>query len=191
VHVLCVHHAGKSDREDGDSILGSTAILAAVDTAFILKRSERYRTMMSMQRYGEDLPETVLRFDPTTRTVSLGESREAEEEKRMAEAIVEFLDTKQAPAEESEIQDEVEGRKAVKVRALRRLLEEEKVYRQRKNPDLNNRRGNPYLYTLSLHWFIGSHPSQENVTGSHDSAKNEEPATDEEAALQERYEDEL
>ena len=83
-HVLCVHHAGKSEREGGDSILGSTAIFAAVDTALMMKRTERYRTVSSVQRYGEDLPETVLRFDSATRMVSLGESKEQEEEKRIA-----------------------------------------------------------------------------------------------------------
>jgi hypothetical protein len=46
-HVLCVHHAGKGEREGGDSILGSTAIFAAVDTALLMKRSERYRTWLT------------------------------------------------------------------------------------------------------------------------------------------------
>src|SRR5262249_31900266 len=134
-HILCVHHAGKGDREGGDSILGSTAIFGSVDTTLILKRSERYRTISSIQRYGEDLPETVLHFDSTTRIVSLGASKEQEEELRQGEAITEFLRAKQSPAEEREIQAEVEGRKAVKVRALRRLVEEGQVYRQKKFPD--------------------------------------------------------
>jgi len=128
-----------------------------------MKRSERYRTISSVQRYGEDLSETVLRFDPITRTVNLGESKEQEEEKRIGEAIIEFLEAKQAPVEERDIQEEIEGRKAVKVHALRSLLESGKIYRQRKNPDLNNRRGNPYLYALSLHWFIGSQDTIGNL----------------------------
>jgi predicted ATP-dependent serine protease len=156
-HVLCVHHAGKGKREGGDSILGSTAIFAAVDTALLMKRTERYRTISSQQRYGEDLPETVLHFDSRTRTVSLGASKEHEEEKRLADAIVEFLRAKQAPAEEWEIQAEVEGRKAVQVRALRWLVEEEKVYRQRKDPNNANNRGNPFLYALDRHSFTSSH----------------------------------
>jgi predicted ATP-dependent serine protease len=207
VHVLCVHHAGKMERDGGDSILGSTALFAAVDTALMMKRSERYRTIASVQRYGEDLPETVLRFDSATRTVTLGESKEKEEEQRISEAIVEFLEAKQAPTEERDIQEEIEGRKAVKVHALRSLLESGKIYRQRKNPDLNNRRGNPYLYALDVHWFIssqyisgnlgtnekkadlspqetsdfiGSRPSaepQKNFIGSRDSAKTPEPTS--------------
>src|SRR5262249_56000344 len=86
-HVLCVHHAGKGEREGGDSILGSTAIFAAVDTALMMKRSDRYRTVTSQQRYGDDLPETVLHFDPATKTTSLGESKHQEEVTRMKPPI--------------------------------------------------------------------------------------------------------
>lgn len=156
VHVVCVHHAGKSDREGGDAILGSTAIFAAVDTALIMKRSERYRTISSQQRYGEDLPESVLRFDPATRIISLGESKEAEEEKHIADAIVGVLESKQTPMEERDIQDEVEGRKATKVSALRRLFDEGKIYRQKKFPEKEGTRGNPYLYALDQCWFARS-----------------------------------
>jgi hypothetical protein len=155
-HVLCVHHMGKGEREGGDSILGSTAIFAAVDTALMMKRSERYRTISSQQRYGEDLPETTLHFDSQTRTVTLGESKEQEEEKRLGDAIVELLRAKQAPAEEREIHAEVEGRKTVKVSALRRLLKEGKVCRQKKFPDKEGTRGNPFLYALEQCWFASS-----------------------------------
>jgi hypothetical protein len=176
-HVLCVHHAGKGDREGGDSILGSTAIFAAVDTALIMKRTERYRTISSHQRYGEDLPETVLRFDPQARTLTLGESKEQEEEQRLADAIMEFLQTKHASAEEAEIQAEVEGRKAVKVRALRRLLEEEKVCRQKKFPDKEGTRGNPFLYALEQCWFASSPDisgNQETSNGKADLSPQED-----------------
>jgi hypothetical protein len=184
----------------------------------MMKRSERYRTIASVQRYGEDLPETVLRFDPATRTVSLGESKEREEEQRISEAIVALLQSKQEPMEERDIQEALEGRKTVKVHALRNLVESGAIYRQRKFPGVENNRGNPYLYALSSHWFTsspyisgnhgtsekkadltpqetlpftGSRPSQENVISSRDSGKNQEPAIDDEAALRERYEDEL
>jgi hypothetical protein len=179
-HVLAVHHAGKADREAGDSILGSTAILAASDTALIMKRSERYRTISSDQRYGENLPESVLHFDPQTRTVTLGESKEREEEQRLSAAIVEFLRAKQSPTEEADIHDEVEGRKQVKVRALRRLLKDGKVFRQRKDPDLKNNRNNPYLYALALDWFTGSTSStgsQEEETSEKDAAEFAQTST--------------
>ncbi len=150
-HVLCVHHAGKGGRDGGDSILGSTAIFAAVDTALILKRSERYRTISSTQRYGEDLPETVLRFDVTTRTISLGESKEKEEEQRLAEAIVEFLTSKNEAVTELEIDADVEGRRAVRKRALRSLVEAKTIFR-----DGDGKRGAPFRYALEKSWFAGS-----------------------------------
>lgn len=152
-HVLCVHHTGKGERDSGDSILGSTAIFAAVDTALVMKRSDRYRTIQSIQRYGEDLPESVLRFDTETRTITLGESKEQEESNRIAEAIVEFLETKKTASEEPEILTEVEGRNAVKKRALRLLVEEKKVLREGAG-----KRGSPYLYALEKSWFSGTHP---------------------------------
>jgi len=102
-----------------------------VDTALIMQRTERDRTISSILRYGEDLPETVLHFDPQTRTVTLGEVKEQEEEKRLADTIREFLESKQTPMEEKEIHAGVEGRATTKKRALRRLLEEGKVYREK------------------------------------------------------------
>ena len=80
-HLLTVHHLGKGERSEAtDSILGSTAFFAAVDSALLLKRSEKYRTLASVQRYGPDLPEMVLEFDQERRILSLGvEKSEAEE----------------------------------------------------------------------------------------------------------------
>ena len=72
-HVLVIHHLGKGERSEAtDAILGSTALFGGVDTALVMKRSERYRTIQSVQRYGTDLLETVLEFDPERRTTSLG-----------------------------------------------------------------------------------------------------------------------
>ena len=68
--ILLVYHLGKGERADApDAILGSTAFFAAVDTALIMKRSDLYRTLHSRQRYGADLPETILDFEPVSRKV--------------------------------------------------------------------------------------------------------------------------
>jgi hypothetical protein len=143
-HILCVHHAGKIDREGGDSIIGSTALFAAVDTAILLKRTERYRTIRSIQRYGVDLPETVMSFDPQTRTLSLGATREQEEEDRLADTILEFLDSKEVPTLEVDIDQEVEGRRGTRKRALRLLVTQGKVERTGKGE-----KGSPYLYAVN------------------------------------------
>jgi hypothetical protein len=43
------HHARKLG-EGGDSVLGSTALFAAVDTLLLLKRTDKFRTLESIQR---------------------------------------------------------------------------------------------------------------------------------------------
>ncbi|MFQ5904123.1 MAG: AAA family ATPase [Candidatus Binatia bacterium] len=143
-HVFTVHHLGKGERSGGDAILGSTAIFAAVDTAMLMKRTERYRTLYSIQRYGIDLEEMTLTLDPETRLVSGGPSRREADERQAAEAIVECLRTKGEPVEEKIIHDSVEGRKAVKQSALRTLVAEGRVKRTGEG-----KRGSPYLYEVS------------------------------------------
>jgi AAA domain len=144
VHVLVVHHLGKGERTGGDAILGSTAILGAVDTSVILKRTERYRTITSEQRYGDDLEETTLRFDPQTRTTTLGETKEAEEEVRIGEGILAYLEAKSEPAREAEIDSDVEGKTRIRRKALRDLLAAGKILRSGKGG-----KSDPFRYRLS------------------------------------------
>jgi hypothetical protein len=143
-HVLTVHHMSKGDRSGGDSILGSTALFGAVDTALLLKRSDRYRTLSSIQRYGMDLEEVVLELDPVTRIVTAGVSRREAEETGAEEAILDFLLAQAEEVDEASIHEGVEGRKGEKARALRRLVKKDRVGRT--GP---GRRGAPYLYAVS------------------------------------------
>jgi hypothetical protein len=71
-HILFTHHLTKSDRPGADSVLGSTAIFGAVDTAMIYRESSGHRTLSSRQRYGEDMPETTIILDPGTGLSSQG-----------------------------------------------------------------------------------------------------------------------
>ena len=119
-HVLLVHHAKKGGGADGDAILGSSAIFGSVDCALMLRRSENARFLSSIQRYGTDLPETVIDLD-SSQTPQVAGTREEYERRQIDARIVEFLRTR-GRATEDEIDDAVEGRKAVKVRALRLLL---------------------------------------------------------------------
>ena len=66
VHILMTHHDGKGGRTGGDGVLGSTAIFAAVDTHIQMAIKDGKRTLMSTNRYGEDLPETVVTLDKET-----------------------------------------------------------------------------------------------------------------------------
>lgn len=122
-HILCVHHLGKGERSDGDAILGSTAIFGSVDTAMLLNRTENYRTLKSIQRYGSDLEESVLEFDPETRTLSLGSSKKDVEMDRIATEILGFVAKQSEPQLTDSILGAVEGRKQVKCHALKQLTE--------------------------------------------------------------------
>ncbi|SLM47397.1 conserved protein of unknown function [Nitrospira japonica] len=141
-HVLAVHHLGKGNRDGGDAILGSTAIFAAVDAALILKRTEKYRTLSSIQRYGEDLEEVTLSMEGENGLISIGPLRKDAEEVAIATLILDFLATQGKPVEESVIHDNIWSRKAIKVKALRRLVEDRKVLRQGAG-----KKGNPFIYS--------------------------------------------
>lgn len=145
-HVLLVHHSSKKGSGDGDGILGSTAIFGSVDTALLLKRSEKYRTLSSIQRYGEDLEEVTLTLDPDTRMVSAGPSRREADTAEVRQAILEYLGSlgEGERVAESEINAKVEGRTTVKTRALRALVEEQKIIRNG-----TGKRGDPYVYSIS------------------------------------------
>lgn len=142
-HVLAVHHLGKGEREGGDSILGSTAIFAAVDTALILKRSDKYRTLSSIQRYGEDLEEITLTMDPVSKTIAAGPSRHEVDQAQMAEAIFTYLKGQSEPLDEKAIHEAIEGRRAIKQKALRTLMADGKVNRTGEGKSYK-----PYLYLV-------------------------------------------
>lgn len=143
-HVMTVHHLGKGERSGGDAILGSTAIFAAVDTALLLKRTDRYRTLSSIQRYGDDLEEMTLDLDDTGR-ITAGPPQKEAEESQMGETILEFLQSQDSPVDEKTIQEGVEGRRAVKVRSLRSLVSQKRI-----NKSGRGGKGDPYKYSCSL-----------------------------------------
>lgn len=143
-HVLAVHHLGKGERSGGDAILGSTAIFAAVDTALMLRRGDRYRTLSSIQRYGDDLDELTLSLDPGTRWITAGPSRAEADETDATGAIFAYLAPQSEPVEESAIHDAVEARRVLKQRALRRLIADGRVTRTG-----SGRRGDSYHYSVS------------------------------------------
>jgi RecA-family ATPase len=129
-HTLMTHHAPKGEKADiSDAPLGSTALFGAVDTLLVMKRNDKYRTLATRQRYGTDLDEITLEFDPQARTVSAGRSRAEVDQYEAVQAIVEFLQTQANPVDEATIHESVEGRKQVKVKALRQAVKEQKITR--------------------------------------------------------------
>jgi AAA domain/Bifunctional DNA primase/polymerase, N-terminal len=121
-HVLLVHHLGKGERAGADAILGSTAILGAVDTALLMRRGDRYRTLESIQRYGEDLEEISVELDPVTRNVHAGGTRAEAELADAARLILECLAGVYGPVTEAELDGAIECRRQLWKRALRDLV---------------------------------------------------------------------
>jgi hypothetical protein len=143
-HTLLLHHAPKGERTATEAPLGSTAIAGSVDTVIHLKRSERYRTIETEQRVGDNLPEAVLEFDPKRRSVSLGDSKEAAEVCRLADELEEANRNCVKPAEEDEFIAEVAGATRTKRKALRQLYAEGRVERSG-----DGKKGSPYTYQVS------------------------------------------
>jgi len=144
-HVMCVHHLGKGEKNGADAILGSTAIYAAVDTAILLKRSEKYRTIHSVQRYGTDLEESVIEFDAETRTSKISGTKTEAEIDRIGKEICNYISAQKEPVFEKDIKENIEGTNAYRVKALRNLVDTGKVIREGKGG-----KGDPYNYSCSL-----------------------------------------
>lgn len=153
-HILLTHHSGKGLKSDAiDAPLGSTALGGIPATILVLKRTEGYRTLQTVQRIGVELPETVLSFNSDTRTLSLGTSK-VEVEQGDAEArILEFLAEAAEPRTQEQIREGVEGQTKVIRAALTALTNASQVRRTGEG-----KRGKPFFYES---WFSGSEYMQE------------------------------
>lgn len=165
-HVLCVHHTNKGQGQGGDSVLGSTAIFSSVDTLLIMKRHEDYRTIQSIQRYGEDLPETTLHFDKDSRTIEIGKPKQEEDIEFLKKAITEFLSSQSEPVIKSVIMEEVEGRAILKRKALMELVERGPITREGEGG-----KGNPFKYSMSLCPSIYRDIAKQNVENAENPCK--------------------
>jgi putative DNA primase/helicase len=141
-HIVLVHHMRKGEASDAsDAILGSTALLGAVDTALLMERTNHFRTIQSRQRYGQDLAESVLDFNEERRSVTLGALREDADVERIASQICKFLQKSERWKTRKEIQAEVTGRTEVMRAAFRSLVEGKRVQRTG-----SGAKGDPYRY---------------------------------------------
>jgi AAA domain/Bifunctional DNA primase/polymerase, N-terminal/Primase C terminal 1 (PriCT-1) len=141
-HIVLTHHAGKADRKDGDDILGSTGLLGGVDTSIIIKKQDKRRTFFTIQRYGEDTPETVIELKLDGSLEAVGSRQEVEIEETIPE-ILEALED--GALTEKEIWGRIERNHDVTAKALRVLVERERV-----NRSGNGKRGDPYRYEKIL-----------------------------------------
>ncbi len=141
-HIMALHHNGKSGdlRENGDALLGSTAFFGMVDTLITMRKREKVRTVESTQRYGEDLPETIVHLDPITGVVdAAGDMKEFSLNERK-KAVLESIGTD--PQSVAAIKELVGGTNAgLTSKAVLSLFEEGKLTRSGKG-----KKGDPFLY---------------------------------------------
>jgi hypothetical protein len=140
-HLMLVHHSGKGERAGGDAILGSTALFGSVDTAILMRRApDGTRTVESVQRYGEDMPPSVVTLDArgaVTLAGTVAERRETE----AADAILAALRAAPEPMSEEEIREATGMQATLLARVLRSLVADGAVARSG-----SGRRGDPYRY---------------------------------------------
>ncbi len=141
-HIVLTHHAGKADRKDGDDILGSTGLLGGVDTSILIKKQDKRRTFFTIQRYGEDVPETVIELGRDGNLEAVGSRQEVEIEETIPE-ILEALED--GALTEKEIWERVERKHDVTSKALRGLVDRGQVHRSGKG-----KKGDPYRYEKIL-----------------------------------------
>jgi hypothetical protein len=142
--VVLVHHAGKGDRAGLDAVLGSTALAGSVDNIFLVNRTDRYRLLSSVQRIGTDLPETVLVLDATGRPQA-GQSRHEADVMFIEAAMVNALQNAEAALTQAEWLEACEGRRQLKLEALRRLVNAGTTIRSGKGG-----KSDPFRYHRSL-----------------------------------------
>ena len=141
VHLSALHHDGKGDRDGGDAILGSTALFGSVDCHLSMKKRQNGRTISSTQRYGEDLPETVIELDKETGVIlDKGDLQSA----ILAEVKAEIINCLN-PGERlttAEIRDRITNRNGGQIsRAIAALLAEGTLSRIG-----TGKKNDPYLY---------------------------------------------
>jgi hypothetical protein len=138
-HILALHHDGKGDRDGGDALLGSTAIFGAVDCHIQMKKRERGRTILTTNRYGENLPETVIELDQSTGIIKVQGDLQTvallEKQREILEAMA-----NDEELSEVDIKHRV-GTKGITSLAIRALYEKGKITRTGEG-----KRGNPFCY---------------------------------------------
>lgn len=142
-HILFLHHGRKGETGDVvDSVLGSTAIAATVDSILGLrKRLDGTRTLETVQRTGNDLRESVVTLDKVTATVALaGVLEERRVEDATSAVLAAVVGDK--PLSKVAIRAKVGGNNVLVDRAIALLLEQGRLGRQGAG-----KKDDPYLYS--------------------------------------------
>ncbi len=138
--VVALHHTGKMERSDeGDDLLGSTALYGAVDCLLTVKRdSQGRRTISTRQREGDDLPPTLIQMDDAGGIALVGAVatiRRNEVERDIGEALGTDELTEDA------IRERVGGNTTAVARALRSMVAAGTVVKRG-----DGKKGSPFSY---------------------------------------------
>ena len=109
--VLLCHHNRKSEGADPfDELLGSTAARGNVDTTLHMRREGGQRVLRTEQRYGDDLPQTVLALDPDTQRIENGGAITEAKARELKAEILEVIASHDGPMKKGDIEKAVEGK---------------------------------------------------------------------------------
>jgi len=140
--LVLVHHASAhADRDGIGAILGSTAFAGSVDNILLIRRIDGRRVFSTVQRVGSDLEPVIVTLNTAGRLECAGTKR-LFDERELRDRLADALAAAAEPVRESWLHDQVDGRRADKVKALRVLLSQQRAVRTGKGG-----RGDPYLYS--------------------------------------------
>jgi hypothetical protein len=144
-HLGFTHHAKKSEAELIDSVLGSTAIAASVDTILLIRRlPDKIRTLASNQRVGEDLDESVVLLDKTAGTLAMPGTLDAVRRGHAIDAVVRVVRAAHpTPLGERDICERAGMQRAVTLAALRDAVMDALLSRSGEG-----KRGKPFRWSM-------------------------------------------
>ena len=133
--------------------IGTIGLSGPVSAQLVMRRVGDTRTLQTVQRIGNDLPETILNLDKSSNSYALGPAREDFEEEEMKREMMAVIDASPEMTE-SDIDASIVGRTEKKRTALRRLRDAGKI-----KAVGNGKRNDPYRYRIALF-----QPSQQQNT---------------------------
>jgi hypothetical protein len=165
VHLLFVHHAGKGDRGDLDSAIGSTAIRGQAQSYLHLKLlpDSARRIFRTDQRNGRgNFPEVAIGFDRYGWLEIKGAREDAEIEDAIPQ-IAEFIEAEGGDVTEKAIRAALQIRTIILSKAIRQMFKDGKIDRTGKG-----RKNSPFHYSMAM--YLDSVPGEgvigEGVAGT-------------------------
>ena len=130
VAQIWVHHSNKGTGENGDQVLGSSALFAACDVLLTMTRAnDGTRTARSIQRVGTDMEDTIIGMDEDTKTIASAGSKYVALVEIAKGLVARMLRTAFEPMTQNEIAKAVDCRRASAMAALNELIREGLVVR--------------------------------------------------------------